>query len=334
VNLRKAERKQAKLRVGITAPSGGGKTYSALLLAHGLVGDWSKIAIIDTENGSGELYSSLGGYNVLPLDAPYTPERYIEAIRTCERAGMGCIIIDSATHEWDGQGGCLEIVSSLGGKYQDWAKVTPRHQKFLDAILQSPCHIVTTTRRKQDYEMTKESNGRVIVEKVGLKEVQRDGFEYELTLNLELDRRHNATASKDRTGLFADKPEFIITAATGATLKAWCESGAAPAPVIPTAPNTVNVAQAVATLAAAKDMSTPSSGVSITNIEARKTATGTEFWVITFSDGRSGSTLDAELHAVAKEYRDDGVSVRPSLAPSPKDPKRHILKALLQTEAA
>lgn len=225
--LRKAERKQAKLRIGISGPSGSGKTKGALLLAKGISSDWSKVALIDTENGSGELYSNMGDYNVITLTAPFTPERYIESIKACEEAGIETIIIDSATQEWDGKGGCLEIQESLGGRYQDWAKVTPRHQKFIQAILESSCHIIATTRRKQDYEMTKDSNGSVKVQKVGLKEVQREGFEYELTLSFDVDIRHNATASKDRTELFADKPAFIITEDTGKMLKDWATSGKA-----------------------------------------------------------------------------------------------------------
>lgn len=226
--LRKATRTKAKIRLGLSAVSGGGKTYSAILIAKGLCGDLSKVAIIDTENNSADLYAHLGDYNVLPLSAPFAPERYIEAITACEKAGMEVIIIDSISHEWDGKGGCLQIQESLGGKYQDWAKVTPRHQAFIDKIVQSPCHIITTVRRKQDYEMNKDSSGRLKVEKAGLKEVTREGFEYELTVNLELDTRHNANASKDRTGLFMGKPEFTPSEKTGELIKDWCDSGAQP----------------------------------------------------------------------------------------------------------
>jgi hypothetical protein len=226
MTLRKATRQKAKIRLGLSAVSGGGKTYSALLIASGMT-SWDKIAVIDTENNSADLYAHLGEYSVLPLSAPYSPEKYIEAIHTCERAGIEVIIIDSISHEWDGKGGCLQIQEQLGGKYQDWAKVTPRHQAFIDAILQSPCHIITTVRRKQDYDMTNE-NGKTKVTKAGLKEITREGFEYELTANLELDVKHNATASKDRTGLFVDQPSFIPTEETGKTLLAWCNSGAEP----------------------------------------------------------------------------------------------------------
>ena len=225
MQLRKATRKKAKIRLGFSAVSGGGKTFSALLVAKGICGEWNKIAIIDSENNSADLYAHLGIYNVLPIAAPFSPEKYIEAIKTCEKAGMEVIIIDSITHEWDGKGGCLEIVESLGGKYQDWAKVTPRHQAFIDAIIQSPCHVITTVRRKQDYEMIKDGNGKIKVEKSGLREITREGFEYELTINLELDSKHNASASKDRTGLFMNKPAFIPTEKTGELIRQWCEQG-------------------------------------------------------------------------------------------------------------
>jgi hypothetical protein len=221
-----ASRKKAKIKLGLSAVSGGGKTYSALLIAFGITGDWSKIGVIDTENKSAELYSHLGNYQTLPLEAPYSPERYIEAIKAGEKAGFEVIIIDSITHEWDGKGGIIDISNSMSGNsFTNWAKLTPRHQAFIDTILQSPCHIITTVRRKQDYEMTKDSSGKLQVQKAGLKEVTREGYEYELTVNLELDQNHNATSSKDRTGLFAGKPHFTPSAETGKLIKQWCESG-------------------------------------------------------------------------------------------------------------
>lgn len=234
MQLRKATRQKAKIRLGLSSVSGGGKTFSALLIAKGLCGDWTKVAMIDTENGSGDLYCHLGDYNVLSLSAPYTPEKYTEAIKACESAGMDVIIIDSITHEWDGKGGCLEIVDQLTqastskNSYISWGKVTPRHQAFIDSILQSKCHVITTVRRKQDYEMSKDSHGKLKVEKAGMKEITREGFEYELTVNLELDHGHNATASKDRTGLFSGKPEFTPSEKTGQMIAEWCENGIDP----------------------------------------------------------------------------------------------------------
>ena len=228
--LRKAQRRAAKIRLGLASPSGGGKTYSALLIAKGLAGSWDKVAIIDTENGSADLYSHLGDFNVLQLTAPYHPEKYIDAIRECEQAGMEVIIIDSITHEWSGVGGCLELQQiaterqRIKNTYTAWKEVTPRHQKFIDAVLQSNCHIITTVRSKTDY-LQVEHEGKKSIQKVGMAQVTRDGFEYELTVSLELDVNHYAVTSKDRTCLFEGKPSFIPSEETGKMLKEWCESG-------------------------------------------------------------------------------------------------------------
>jgi hypothetical protein len=225
MEIRKAARSRSKLRIGITSPSGGGKTYSALLLASGLT-DWGKICVIDTENGSAELYSELGPYNVLVLDPPFSPSRYIDALKAATK-DHEVIIIDSASHEWDGEGGCLDIHSKLGGEFRAWKQVTPMHRKFVQAILQCPAHIITTTRRKQDYAMVVDS-GKAKVKKMGLKEIQREGFEYELTVNFQIGEGHNAVASKDRTTLFKQEEPFIITKETGELIKKWNEGGTAP----------------------------------------------------------------------------------------------------------
>ncbi len=226
MKLQKAERHQVKLRIGLSGPSGFGKTYSALLLAHGITNDWNKIAIIDTENKSASLYSHLGDFNVLSLEEPYSPERYLKAIKLCEESEVEIIIIDSISQEWQGKGGCLEIHEQLGGRFNDWAKVTPRHNAFIDAIVQSKCHIITTTRRKVDYSLDQDSNGKTKVMKLGMKEITREGFEYELTVNFELlNDKHLVSASKDRTGLFMGKPEFIINSNTGKKLINWCNQG-------------------------------------------------------------------------------------------------------------
>ena len=227
MELKKAKREQVKLRIGLSGATGFGKSYSALLLAFGITNDWNKIAIIDTENGSASLYSHLGDYNVLSLEAPYSPERYIEAIETCEKSkDIEVIIVDSITMEWSGTGGCLDIHSKLGGKFSDWSIVTPRHQAFIDAILESKCHIITTVRKKMDYSMDRDSSGKTKVVKHGLKNITREGFSYELTVDFELiNDNHLATASKDRTGLFMNKPEFVINASTGKKLMRWCNNG-------------------------------------------------------------------------------------------------------------
>lgn len=226
--LQKASRKKSKLRLNISGPAGSGKTYSALLMAKGLIGDWDKIAVIDTENGSAGLYSHLGGFNAIDLAAPFSPERYIEAIDACLKAGMECIIIDSSTHEWNGAGGCIDINEKLaqskykGNTWSAWSQTTPRHDAFVNKVLQCPVHVITCTRSKMETVMTDDKK----VKKLGMKDIQREGWEYELTVSLNIDRdTHTATASKDRTNLFEGKDPFIITEDTGRQIAAWCELG-------------------------------------------------------------------------------------------------------------
>jgi AAA domain len=227
MQLQQASRKHAKIKMALQGPSGSGKTYSALLIAFGLCNNWNKIAVIDTENHSSELYAHLGNFQVLHLEAPFNPERYVEAIQTCEREGIEVIIIDSISHEWEGIGGILEVHSNMAGNsYTNWSKLTPRHNSFVQHILQSPCHIIGTIRSKQEYVLS-EKNGKQVPEKVGMKCVTREGMDYEFTLVFELDVKNNATATKDRTSLFTGKPEFKLTAETGKKILEWCNEGVA-----------------------------------------------------------------------------------------------------------
>lgn len=228
MQLKKAARQQVKLRLNISAPSGAGKTMSALLMANGLVGSWDKIAVIDTENGSASLYSHLGEFNVIDMKAPFTPEKYTDALTTCVNAGIEAIIIDSSSHEWNcllEENELLAQTSFRGNTWSAWSKTTPRHDKFVNSVLHCPAHVITCTRSKMETVM---GEGKK-VHKVGMKDVQREGWEYELTVSLNLDRdTHLATPSKDRTNLFEGKQPFLISEETGKMIKSWCENGIAP----------------------------------------------------------------------------------------------------------
>lgn len=227
MEIRKAERKKAKLRLGIAAPSGAGKTYSALLLAFGLGG---KVGLIDTEHGSGDLYAHLGDYDIIGIEAPYTVKKYLDAIKAFEAAGYSTIIIDSLSHAWAGDGGLLDKqgkIAGTGNGYAAWRTVTPEHNSLVTAMLSSPAHIIATVRSKQDYVQEKDSNNKTVIRKVGLAPVQRDGLEYEFSVMLNIDDQHIANASKDRTGIF-DGLYFKITQDTGKDLLAWLETGVEP----------------------------------------------------------------------------------------------------------
>lgn len=220
--FKKAARSNCKIKMAVNGPSGSGKTYSSLLIAFGLTNDWNKIAVIDSENNSANLYADLGPYSVLTLTPPYTPEQYTEAINLAVKAGFECVIIDSLSAEWNGQGGILDIHSNIpGNSFTAWAKVTPRHNAFVQAILQADIHVIGTMRSKTDYVM-QDKNGKQVPEKVGMKPVQREDSEYEFTLVLELNQKHQATVGKDRTGLFKNRPELNLTPQLGKELAEWC----------------------------------------------------------------------------------------------------------------
>jgi hypothetical protein len=221
MEIRKSERKNAKIKLALQGSAGSGKTYSSLLIAKGLLdGDFTKIAIIDTENKSADLYAHLGSYNVVSMSPPYSPERYIEAIELCEKSGMKVIILDSISHCWDY---LLEVHSNMSGNsFANWGKVTPRQNSFINKILSSDAHVISTMRVKQDYVLS-QKNGKMVPEKVGLKAIQRNDLDYEFTIVFDVDATHSAKASKDRTGLFVNQPEFKISPSTGAKIREWCE---------------------------------------------------------------------------------------------------------------
>lgn len=227
MEIKKAQRMKAKLRMGIAAPSGAGKTYSALLLAFGLGG---KVGLIDTEHGSGHLYAHLGDYDVIEVSAPYSVAKYTQAIKAFEDAGYQTIIIDSLSHAWAGDGGLLDKQGKLADRgtnsFAAWRTITPEHNALVDAMLRSPCHIIATMRAKQDYVLETNDKGKQQPKKVGMAPVQREGMEYEFTVMLDVDMHHIASASKDRTSLF-DGRFFKIGKETGVELLQWLETGVA-----------------------------------------------------------------------------------------------------------
>lgn len=233
--LSEAKRNKAKLRLAIDGPSGSGKTYSALLIAYGITGDWSKIAVVDTERESANLYYDLCGANkkylVGQINAPYTPQKYLEALHVCEQSGAEVVIIDSLTHAWTAEGGLLDIHTSVVKKqrtansYTAWADVTPLHRKLVDAILTSPLHVISTVRSETEYSQEKDAAGKTVVRKVGMKPQFRKGLDYEMTVVFSLDQNHNALISKSRINTFPVNDVIFPTAETGKKLSEWLNEG-------------------------------------------------------------------------------------------------------------
>lgn len=265
--VQRAERKQARLRLAVTGASNGGKTWTALLLAFGIVDEFlvrgvlqgtleGKVGLVDTERRSAQLYAHLGPFDTVELDPPYSVERYVGAQRALERAGCAVIILDSISHAWEGKGGVLELLNSV----EDWqkfsaygTKVKPAQHELVDGMLRSPCHIIATMRSKtawvlQDVEKRVSGGGtRTVKEprRVGMAPIQRPGIEYEFTTLLDLDTdTHAARVLKNRCPVFEGWTPRVLTREHGRQLAAWLLEGA-PVPAGPVSGSPLERAQAV-----------------------------------------------------------------------------------------
>ena len=241
-NFQEVVRAKSKLRMALTGVSGAGKTLGALYIAYGLTGDWSKIAVIDTEHERARMYANrtdLGTGKLLycPLYPPYTAERYTSLVK--EAASVvgpdGVVIVDSFSHAWNNEGGVLDVkdrIAAQAGKnsYTAWNEAGKVQNSLVNTILAVGCHTIVTMRSKMDYVMQENERGKTQPVKVGLAPVQRDDTEYEFDIVLDIARSHIATASKDVT--FLDKYGEIITPELGRQLKAWLDDGVDPAQLL------------------------------------------------------------------------------------------------------
>lgn len=246
LEFKKAKRSVARVKIAIGGVSGSGKTMSSLLMAFGLVQAehpqwspaqcWEHICIIDTENSSGSLYvgsqvgtTHIGEYNTIDIEPPFEAQKYIDAVHLAEANDQSVIIIDSMSHMWAGSGAALErqsqIAARTGNSYTAWAPVKKEIKAAMDAILQSPSHVIADFRAKQEYVQEKNERGKTVVRNVGLGFVFQDGMEFEFTSLFYLDNDHVANATKDRTGIFTGK-FFTITPDTGKKFHEWLSAGA------------------------------------------------------------------------------------------------------------
>jgi hypothetical protein len=218
--FKKAERKGQYIKLAITGPSGAGKTYSALRLAKGLT-ETGKIAFIDTENGSASLYSGEFNFDVEDISPPFHISKMVEAVKFVVNNNYDVLIVDSASHWWEG---VLEYKNQLdkrgGNSFTNWNTANEHYQLVLRALLFSKIHVIACMRSKMEYVLEQNDKGKQVPHKVGLAPIMRDGIEYEFSTVLDLDMHHQAKASKDRTGLFGDMI-FQITEETGERYKDW-----------------------------------------------------------------------------------------------------------------
>lgn len=238
MGFQKVTRFKSKLRLALAGPSGSGKTLSALLLAYGITGDWSKIALIDTEHGRAKFYADrsdlgTGAFLYQEMCAPYSPDKYKQMVSEGAAAvgADGVVIVDSFSHAWDNEGGVLDIKSNIAKQanrndYTAWNEAGQIQNNLVNAILSAPCHTIITLRTKMAYAMEENERGKMVPVKLGLAPVQRENVEYEFDIVLNISANHQATVSKDTT--FLDGWTGIITPELGTQIRDWLDNGIEP----------------------------------------------------------------------------------------------------------
>ena len=227
--VQEAKRELIWVKLDLMAPSGGGKSFSALRIASGMqqelekMGEKTKILMGNTEGARGRYYAKEFKYDIVDIAQDADPETYAAFINWAVEQGYKILILDSASHEWKR---ALAIHQQNGGDFKAFAKVTPRHEKFTSTIANSPIHIIVTARGEDKYEMEKNDAGKTTVKKLGVGAEQRKDFEYEFTATLLIDQKSNlAEVQKDNTHLFENRGQFLLTEQDGIDLIKWANSG-------------------------------------------------------------------------------------------------------------
>jgi hypothetical protein len=210
-----ATRESILVRVAICGSSGSGKTKTGLILGSRMVErlGTGPLFVVDSENKSALRYAysprSRQGYRFKHCPMPeddYSPAAYMAALDYCEGEGAGVILIDSASHAWNGLNGVLEQVDRLTDNSRNknafssgWKEMTPVHNRFIQRILGSSAHIIFTLRAKTDWVVQENERGKKEPVKLGLAPVQREGVDYEPDLFFDMTAPDNTlVVSKSR----------------------------------------------------------------------------------------------------------------------------------------
>jgi len=240
LNIRRATRAAARLVIAFAGISGSGKTRTAIEFAYGLAGyDVSKIGFIDAENKRGELYADvLENHPTHPtketwwhgdLRAPFSPDRYTQAIKQFEAQGVEVLIIDSTTHEWEGEGGVQDIAEANKSKFgkKDWAKAKGEHKKFINALLQCNMHVIVCIRAREKTE-EKKVDGKMVVNQLGIMPIQEKNFMFEMTASLMMfaeGQMQQVMKCPGELQQWLGRGQGYVTSADGAAVRQWVEGG-------------------------------------------------------------------------------------------------------------
>lgn len=233
--LKKAVKTESKLRMAIIGPAGSGKTYSALRIAKALADD-KPIALFDTEHGSAAKYSDQFDFDTDNISAPFHPDKFGEAIREAVAGGYNVVILDSMSHAWNGEGGVLDLVDQFARRMKNpnsfaaWKDVTPIQNRLTETVLGADIHIVVTMRSKTEYVLQDNGRGQQVPRKVGMAPIQKENWDYEFDVVLEMDAENNAIVTKTRCPALTGRVFAKPGAEVAAILREWLQGEPAPAP--------------------------------------------------------------------------------------------------------
>ena len=246
ITIREAVREGARLVIGISGVSGSGKTYTALQLAWGLAkGNSKKVGLLDTENKRGSLYADClvgkdgksNPFLIGDLYAPFSPQRYSQAIKEFQAAGVEVLVIDSLSHEWEGEGGCEDIADD-GGKVANWKKAKREHKKFMSTMLTCDMHIIVCLRAR---EKTSFKDPKAPVS-LGLQPICEKNAMFEMTASFMIHdqgtRREILKCPADLQSIFG-KQDGYIGAREGLALRNWVDGAKQLDPEVERARNTI-----------------------------------------------------------------------------------------------
>ena len=235
IHFEEFTRKGTSVLISLFGFSGCGKTLSAINIARGLGG---KTFFLDTETGRGRVYAEdAKGFTYGELTPPFTPERYVAALRQIQRGGFSNLIIDSASHEWDGLGGMLEIADKkelAAGRNIGLAKwsVKNRHKTFMGTLLSSRMNIIICLRAKDKY--VQEGKGKdVEIYTDGFVPIQERNFKYDMMIQLPMPEDGQGRYSMDRVKGFKCPRDLLpafeegkqINFEVGVKIAEWIKTG-------------------------------------------------------------------------------------------------------------
>lgn len=160
ISFKPAKRENVPLLIGLAGASGSGKTFTALALAMGIAEEMARaqgrepvIAAIDTERRRMLHYADIFPFLHAELEPPFRPQRFVQAVQAAEEMNPHVILLDSFSHEFEGEGGIRDWADELeaSGKKApaNWSEPKLEHKKLVNHLLRSKAHIIVCLRAEE-----------------------------------------------------------------------------------------------------------------------------------------------------------------------------------------